>query len=139
MDRQLPAPGAVSEKTYLVAPEHTAAHLGSGGVPVYATPMMVLHMEETALAAVDPLLGEGRATVGASISVRHLAPTPVGMTVRVRAELVETDGRKFSFRIEAWDDAEKIGEGEHLRVAVDLAKLSAKIAAKIGGMGTNRA
>lgn len=139
MAEHLPAPGAVSERFYVVAPEHTAAHLGSGGVPVYATPMMVLHMEETALAAVDPHLGHGRATVGASISVRHLAPTPVGMTVRVRAELVETDGRKFSFRIEAWDDIEKIGEAEHLRVAVDLAKLSAKIGAKIEAKGTKRA
>lgn len=123
-------PGIVGEKSVVVAEEHTARHLGSGGVPVYATPMMVLHLEEAALAAVDHLLGPGQATVGASIEVRHLAPTPLGMRVTCRAELIAVDGRSLGFRLEAFDEAGKIGEGSHTRAVIDLARFSAKLEAK---------
>ncbi|MFZ2636441.1 MAG: thioesterase family protein [Rectinemataceae bacterium] len=130
--------GLFAEKSFPVEEKHTAAHLGSGGVPVYATPTMVLHMEETALGIVDPFLGKGRATVGASICVKHLAPTPVGMTVRIRAELVGIEGRKYVFRIEAWDEGEKIGEADHVRVAMDLDRLGEKIAKKRAAIAGSR-
>jgi predicted thioesterase len=123
-------PGIVGEKSVVVAEEHTARHLGSGGVPVYATPMMVLHLEEAALAAVDHLLGPGKATVGASIEVRHLAPTPLGMRVTCRAELMAVEGRMLSFRLEAFDEAERIGEGSHVRAVIDLERFSGKLEAK---------
>lgn len=123
-------PGIVGEKKIRVAEEHTARHLGSGGVPVYATPMLVLHLEEAALSAVDRLLGPGKATVGASIELRHLAPTPLGMNVTCRAELLSVDGRMLGFRLEAFDEVEKIGEGSHVRAVIDLERFSGKLAAK---------
>jgi len=123
-------PGIFAEKTIIVEERHVAAHLGSGGVPVYATPSMILHMEEASREAVDHLLGPRGATVGASISARHLAPTPVGMKVRVRSELVKVDGRLLTFKVEAWDEVEKIGEADHVRAIIDLDRFGVKIAQK---------
>jgi predicted thioesterase len=87
-------------------------------------------MEETALEAVDPILGPGKATVGAFIAVKHLAPTPLGMEVRIRAELVKVEGRTLSFVIQAWDEVEKIGEAEHTRVVMDMDRFQSRLAAK---------
>ncbi len=125
-----PQPGIVHEKTIVVEPKHIASHLGSGGVPVYATPSMVLHMEETSREAVDHLLGPGHATVGAFMGVRHLAPTPLEMKVRIRSELVKVEGRMLTFKVEAWDEVEKIGEAEHVRAVIDLARFGEKIEKK---------
>ena len=122
--------GLTGRKELTVEERHTASHLGSGGVPVYATPMMVLAMEEAALSAVDPLLGDGRATVGVSLDVRHLAATPLGMRVTATAELVGIDGRMLTFRVEARDEAELIGEGTHVRAVVDLERFKDKLAKK---------
>jgi len=87
-------------------------------------------MEETALEAVDRLLGPGKATVGAFIGVKHLAPTPLGMRVRIRAELVKVEGRTLSFIVQAWDEAEKVGEAEHTRVVIDLERFRARLDSK---------
>jgi fluoroacetyl-CoA thioesterase len=124
--------GLTGEKSLTVEPRHTARHLGSGGVDVFATPSMVALMEEAALGAVDPLLPEGQLTVGYSLDVRHLAPTPLGMTVTARAELLAVDGRMLSFRVEAFDEREKIGEGTHVRAVISLDRFSARLAAKKG-------
>jgi len=106
----------------LVGDEDTAVKFGSGGVRVFATPMMVALMENAALNAVDPHLGEGFATVGLSLNVKHMAATPVGMKVTARAELIDIEGKKLTFRIEAYDEQEKIGEGTHERYIIELAK-----------------
>lgn len=122
--------GLTGRRELVVEERYTASHLGSGGVPVYATPMMVLAMEEAALSAVDHLLDDGQATVGVSLDVRHLAATPLGMRVVATAELVEVDGRMLTFRVEARDEAELIGEGTHVRAVVDLERFKAKLAKK---------
>lgn len=122
--------GLVAEKEIVVEDKHVASHLGSGGVPVYATPMMVLHMEETSRQAVDHLLGPDGATVGAYMAVKHLAPTPKGMKVRIRSELVKIDGRMLTFRVEAWDEVEKVGEAEHVRAIISMAKFAERIEKK---------
>ncbi len=127
--------GLSAEKEILVEEQHTASHLGSGGVKVYATPMMVLHMEETSHRAVDALLGPDRATVGASISVKHIAPTPMGMKVRIRSELVKVEGRMLTFKVEAWDEVEKIGEAEHVRAIISLSRFGEKLEKKRAAAG----
>lgn len=114
--------GMKSEKSEQVTANNTAIRYGSGGVAVYATPAMIGLMEGTCLAAVDPHLPAGLATVGTQINVSHLAATPVGMTVRATAELTEIAGKKLSFRIEAYDEKEKIGEGTHQRYIIDINK-----------------
>jgi predicted thioesterase len=122
--------GLVAEKEIVVEDRHVASHLGSGGVPVYATPTMVLHMEETSRQVVDHLLGPDGATVGASMAVKHLAPTPKGMKVRIRSELVKVEGRMLTFKVEAWDEVEKVGEAEHVRAIISMVKFSERIEKK---------
>ncbi len=114
--------GMKAEIELVVEQEHTAMAFGSGGVKVFATPMMIGLMEKAALTAVDAHLGEGFATVGTVVIGKHLAATPVGMKVRAVAELTAVEGKKLTFKIEAYDEKEKIGEGIHERYIIELAK-----------------
>jgi predicted thioesterase len=125
-------PGLKAETELTVTDADTAARWGSGLVPVYSTPALVGQMENSAVVALTGHLPAGQTTVGGHIEVHHLAPTPVGMKVRVMAELVEVDGRKLVFKIEAWDEVEKIGEATHDRFIVDEAKFIAKVKSKSG-------
>ena len=112
-----------------VGAENTALALGSGDVPVFATPALVALMEKAAVAAVAGGLGPGETTVGTWLEIAHLAATPVGAVARAEAELVAVEGRKLTFTVVAHDGLQKIGEGRHqrLRVARDrfLSKLGA--------------
>ncbi len=108
-----------------------ASAVGSGSLDVLATPWLVALLERAACAAVEGRLGDaGQTSVGVRIDVRHLAPTPVGMDVRAHAELVEVDGRRLVFRVEAFDSRERIGEGSHERAVVDANRLQARADAK---------
>lgn len=111
-------PGMTARIERTVTEEDTAVRFGSGEVQVFATPMMIALMEKAALSAVDPHLPEGYATVGTTIDIAHMAATPVGMQVTATAELVEINGKKLKFRIEAFDEKEKIGEGWHGRYII---------------------
>jgi fluoroacetyl-CoA thioesterase len=114
--------GMKAEIELAVAQEHTAMAFGSGSVKVLATPMMIALMEKAALNAVDAHLGEGFATVGAVVNAKHLAATPVGMKVKAVAEVTAVEGKKLTFKIEAYDEKEKIGEGVHERYIIETAK-----------------
>jgi predicted thioesterase len=113
-----------------VSESETAAHLGSGLVPVYATPALVALMENAAVRALEGRLPPGHTTVGGEIDLRHLSATPVGMQVRARAELVEVHGRKLIFRVQAWDEVESIGEARHMRFIVNEEAFITKVNAK---------
>lgn len=126
------APGLKGELTLVVEEQHTAAAYGSGLVPVLSTPHLVALLESAAKEAVQPFLNEGQSTVGILVNVRHLAATPVGMRVRACAELVEVDGRRLRFRVEAWDEREKVAEGEHERFVIDWDRFMARVAQKRG-------
>jgi len=126
-------PGLVGEYETTVEVDKTARHLGSGEVSVLATPEMIRLMERAAVRAVDHLLPEGYRTVGIRVDVHHLAATPLGMTVRARAELLEVNDRKLTFRVEASDDVEKVGEGVHRRAIIDLAKFKERAESKSDG------
>lgn len=123
-------PGLRGEARVVVREEDTAQHLGSGNVAVLATPRMIALMEKASVKAVDHLLPPGQATVGSEIRVRHLAATPQGMEVTVRSELVEVEGRRLAFKVEAFDEREKIGEGTHIRFVIDLDRFREKVKAK---------
>lgn len=114
----------------LVAPEHTAPHVGSGEIAVLATPVMVNLMEAAALAAVEEQLPVGHQTLGIRLDVSHVAATPVGMRVRADAELVNIDGRRLTFRVSAEDERELIGEGTHERVIVNVARFDRRVQEK---------
>lgn len=119
-------PGLGGEARLRVTEANTAAHLGSGNVPVLATPEMVRLMEQAAVNAVDARLPEEYRTVGTHLDVKHLAPTPVGLEVTARAELIAVEGRHLTFRVEAFDPVERIGEGTHRRVIVKLDDFEAR-------------
>lgn len=123
-------PGLKAETEITVSEADTAARWGSGLVPVYSTPALVGQMEKTAVVALAGHLPAGQTTVGGRIDVRHLAPTPVGMKVRAVAELVEVEGRKLIFKVEAWDEVEKIGDALHERFVIDEAKFMARVQGK---------
>ena len=112
-------PGLTGEVEKRVAEDDTAARWGSGLVPVFGTPSLVGLMENAAVEALKGHLPAERTSVGGHMDVRHLAPTPVGMHVRARAKLVEVDGQRLVFTIEAWDDAERIGEASHTRFVIE--------------------
>lgn len=116
-------PGATAEISMTVSPDRTADAMGNAGVHVLATPFLVGLLESACGAVIHPRLPAGASTVGTMVEMRHLAATPVGMTARAKATLLETDGRRYLFTVEAWDDCEKIAEGRHERfVVADLQK-----------------
>lgn len=113
------------EKTTVDA-ANTALAVGSGGLAVFSTPMMIALMESAAARGVQPFLADGETTVGTLVSVRHLAATPVGMTVRAVARLDQVEGRRLLFTVEAFDEREKIGEGTHERFIIQAERFMAK-------------
>jgi len=111
-------PGATAEVAYTVTPDRTAHAMGNTDVNVFATPFLIGLLEDAAGSVIHPHLPPGASTVGTLVEVKHLAATPVGMKVRAKATLLETDGRRYLFAVEAWDEKEKIAEGRHERVVI---------------------
>jgi predicted thioesterase len=122
--------GQTGSAEIVVGEEHTAPFVGSGRVRVLATPVMINLMEAAALDAVEKLLPAGHQSLGIHLDVRHYAATPVGMRVRVSAELVKVDGRTLDFRVEARDEKEPIGDGLHQRVVVNVERFDARVQRK---------
>jgi predicted thioesterase len=125
-------PGMTGTAELVVGVEHTAPSIGSGLVPVLGTPVMINIIEAAALAAVESLLPAGHQSLGIHLDVRHIAATPIGMRVRATAELVGVDGRTLTFRVEARDDKETIGDGSHQRVVVNVARFDDRVKKKAG-------
>ena len=122
--------GLTGSQTERVTPDRTAASVGSGLLPVYATPAMIALMERTASELVAPFLREGEATVGTSIEVKHLAATPEGMEVRCQCVLTAIDRRRLTFAIEVFDAVGLVGTTTHDRFIVDTARFMAKAASR---------
>jgi predicted thioesterase len=108
-------PGMLGEASIRVNRSNTASALGNEGVDVFATPFLVALMEEAARNAVEPHLPEGKITLGARIDLKHLAPSPLGFEIRASACLIEVKGPKLVFEVGVVDDAERVGEGRHVR------------------------
>jgi fluoroacetyl-CoA thioesterase len=125
--------GDTVEAVQDVTLDRTASHIGSGDLRVYATPAMALFVERTCREWVEATLAPGQTTVGVEICVRHLAPTPLGSSVRVRIELVEVDGPRLAFRAELWDATERVGEVDHRRRIVDVERFLRRVEAKSAG------
>ena len=123
-------PGTRGESQLLVTPDVAVSFLGMEEARVLGTPWMILHMEITARNTVKHLLLDGQDTVGTQVNVRHLAATPLGMQVRFAAEILSMEGNRVLFKVEAFDEREKIGEGTHERYIVDIARFATKLQAK---------
>jgi predicted thioesterase len=126
-------PGLVGRATLRVGEEHTAPQIGSGRVHVLATPVMINLMEAAALDAVEHLLPAGHQSLGIHLDVSHVAATPVAMRVRASAEVVEVTGNRITFRVEAHDEMDLIGEGTHQRIVVDVGRFDKRIQKKLSG------
>jgi fluoroacetyl-CoA thioesterase len=126
-------PGLKGYARIHVGVEQTAPSIGSGKVPVLATPVMINVIEAAALATVEHLLPPGHQSLGIHLDVRHFAATPIGMHVEATAELTAVEGRTLSFKVEARDDKEPIGGGTHERVVVNVARFDERIHRKLAG------
>lgn len=124
------AVGLIGRAETLVSGENTAVAMGSGLLPVFATPAMLALMEKAAAGSVQPLLEEGQGTVGTRLEVSHLAASPIGLAVRAESELIEIDRRRLRFAVRAWAGGELIGEGVHERFIIDSRRFLAKALAK---------
>ena len=123
--------GAKGTFTLRVMPAHLANQFKDAMLPqVFATPMMIMAMENAALNAIRGYLDAGESAVGTSVDVRHLAATPVGHDVTAEAEVTGVDGRRVAFKVSARDETEEIGRGTHERMVVDMRRLDQRLAAK---------
>jgi fluoroacetyl-CoA thioesterase len=123
--------GLIGRYSIVVADEHTAPFVGSGKVRVLATPVMINLFEAAALACCEQHLPTGHQSLGIHLDVRHIAATPVGMRVNATAELVKIDGRTLTFRVEAHDERELIGDGSHERVVVNVERFDQRVQKKL--------
>jgi predicted thioesterase len=124
-------PGISHEFSRIVSRDMSAEFLGEKYTPVYSTPAMIWDLEEAARIALHPYLDEGEESVGTEINVKHLAATPVGMKVTLRAELLELNQRRCVFKVEAFDEKEKIGEGMIERFIINVARFAERVQAKL--------
>ena len=122
--------GAVGQASAAVTEQNTACAAGSGTLAVFGTPFMAALMEQAAWQAAAPFLDPGQSTVGTMLSITHVSPTPVGMTVTARAEITAVEGKKITYTVSASDDAGLIGQGTHVRFVVNDERFTAKCFAK---------
>jgi fluoroacetyl-CoA thioesterase len=122
--------GTKGELSILVGDDNAISFLGVDGARVLGTPYLIYFLEMAARNSVKPFLEEGFDTVGTRVDVRHLAATPIGMHVTFKSELTAIEDRRLSFKVEAFDDDEKVGEGSHERAVVNVRKFAARVQAK---------
>lgn len=126
--------GLKGKKSLVVKETDTAQNIGSGFLPVFATPAMIAMMEATAAESVAPYLEEGVTSVGTKISVSHLSADPVGTTVTCESTLTEADGRRLTFSLVVYDHTGIVGEGTHERFLVKSESFMKKAIAKLEAM-----
>ncbi|HXF41278.1 MAG TPA: thioesterase family protein [Blastocatellia bacterium] len=124
--------GATATQEIEVTRDMTVAHFHEHMPEVFGTPIMIYQMENTAAAAIQEYLPEGWITVGVVVNVKHLAATPVGAKVTTRAEVIEVRENTIKFTVEAHDGFEKIGEGTHVRAAVEMERFLRRVHTKTG-------
>ena len=119
--------GIKNEKSIVVTDEVTASKVGSGLLPVYATPSMIALMEGTCAESVQPYLAEGEGTVGVAVDIKHIAAAPVGMSVRCESLLKEVNGKKLVFEVNVYDEKGLVGTGIHKRAIINNEAFMARL------------
>jgi fluoroacetyl-CoA thioesterase len=123
--------GAVREESIDVDDRVSTKFLGLEGARVLSTPHMIGHMEGTSRNLVLPMLEPGFDTVGTEVNVSHLAAAPMGEKVTIRSEITKVDDRRVTFKVEARDSCDKIGEGTHERFIINVERFTAKMQRKL--------
>jgi fluoroacetyl-CoA thioesterase len=121
--------GLELKKSVTVDEARCIGFMGKEGM-VYATPRMVSDVEYACRDFLLPHLDAGEDSVGAHVSIDHLAATPLGLTVEISAQVVEVDRRKVTFEFTVHDPVEQCGRGKHVRFVVETAKSRERLAAK---------
>ncbi|SRR6056297_1598210 len=119
--------GMTNESVLTVEEKHTASAYGSGSIYVFATPAMIGLMENAALNCIDETLGDEWTTVGTHVDVSHIAATKMGKEAKAIAELIAIDGKKLKFKVTAYDEDQKIGEGYHKRYIINHEKFMTQV------------
>ena len=119
--------GLSAQSRTTVAAANTAAEMGSGDMPVFATPALVALLENAAMRAVAEALPEGATTVGSEMNCSHIKPSGLGAEIMATAVLTHVEGRKLTFNVGARDEEGLIGEGVHVRYVVDRERFLAKV------------
>lgn len=122
--------GLVHEAREKVTPAKSASHIGSGSLQVYSTPSMVSFVERTCHELLNPYLPDSMTSVGTHVDIEHLAPTPLGGSVRARVEVVAVDGILIDFTAEVWDDFELVGRSRHRRAVIDSERFLQRVQKK---------
>ena len=122
--------GTKGEEKLLVTNDVAIDFMGGAGARVLSTPNLVHWLEMTARNSVVSLLDPGHDTVGITVHISHLAATPVGMVATFRSEVLSVEDRRINFKVEAWDEKDKIAEGTHQRAVVNVAKFATRVQAK---------
>ncbi len=117
-------------KIFVVKEEHTADHIGSGSVSVLATPILIAFMESTALELMSTHLPKGYTSVGTKVEIRHLAPSALGSTLKVTAQIAKIDKNNVILTVNAWDEDTLIGRGTHDRHIIELERFKKQIISK---------
>jgi len=123
-------PGMTHEIAVKTKPEDSAQKFYPHLPDVFATPFLVGLMERVSAELINQHLQPGEQSVGIAMDLKHMAATPLGMEIRVKTEVTAVEGRKLTFRLEAYDEVEKIGEANHERFIIQAAKFSARVADK---------
>jgi len=110
----------------------TAEKAGNNGVDVLSTPMLLQLIEDAAVHCLAPVLSADEVSLGSSIELTHLAPTPVGFIVRTEVEVIGIDGRRVNFAVAAFDEREKVAEGTHERYVIDRSRFLSNLEEKMG-------
>lgn len=131
--KSTPRTGLDHEMAFTVEPKHTIDFAANEMPAVLSTPTLVGWLERTARETLAPFLEPGESSVGTEIELRHLAPTPLGQTVRCRARIATAEGPSFAFHVEAFDQQELIARGFHRRRVVRAEAFARRVAAKAKG------
>jgi fluoroacetyl-CoA thioesterase len=122
--------GIKGEHTITVTDDIAINFLGVEGGRVLATPALIMNLEMAARNSIKPFLGDEHDSLGTEVCVKHLAATPMGMKVTFRAEVIAVEERRVRFKVEAFDEKDRISEGTHERGVINIAKFVARLSQK---------
>ena len=129
--------GMSLEEHFTVGEADSAVNLGSGSLRVFGTPAMIAYVEQTSRTLIEPTLPEAHTSVGTEMKMTHLAPTPIGCDIKVRAVISKINGRMIEFKAQVWDPIELIGEAEHTRVIIEIDRFMTRVNKKTSSNPTS--
>ena len=126
-------PGLIGKSEMVVREEDLVSKLGSIAVDVLSTPRLIQLLEAAAIQAIQEYMASDRLSLGTQVKIKHLSPTPLGMKVTAHALLKEVDNNRLFFLVDAYDEKDKVAEGEHERILVSKERFVQRVEKKRAG------